>query len=87
MALLNNGIYLTGVVRPNRKNMPEFRNDKDMARGDNEVKNATNAPIICVKWVDNKSVHLVSSCDNGMSFTNVKRRKKGHRIRSQSSSS
>ena len=72
-ALLNNGIYLTGVVRPNRKNMPEFRNDKDMARGDIEVK---NAPIICVKWVDNKSVHLISSCDNGMSFTNVKRREK-----------
>ena len=45
-ALLNNGIYLTGVVRSNRKNMPEFRNDKDMARGDIEVKNATNAPII-----------------------------------------
>ena len=48
-----------------------------MARGDIEVKNETNAPIICVKWVDNKSVHLISSCDNGMSFTNVKRRKKG----------
>ena len=48
-----------------------------MARGDIEVKNATNAPIICVKWVDNKSAHLISSCDNGMSFTNVKRRKKG----------
>ena len=29
-----------------------------MARGDIEVKNATNAPIICVKWVDNKSVHF-----------------------------
>ena len=41
------------------------------------MKNATNAPIICVKWVDNKSVPLISSCDNGMSFTNVKRRKKG----------
>ena len=40
------------------------------------MKNATNAPIICVKWVDNKSVHLISSYDNGMSFTNVKRRKK-----------
>ena len=57
--------------------MPEFRNDKDMARGDIEVKNETNAPIICVMWVDNKSVHLISSYDNGMSFTNVKRRKKG----------
>ena len=57
--------------------MPEFRNDKDMAKGDIEVKNATNAPIICVKWVDNKSVHLISSCDNGMSFMNVKRRRKG----------
>ena len=34
MALLDNGIYLTGVVRPNRKNMPDLRNDKDMARGD-----------------------------------------------------
>ena len=63
--------------------MPEFRNDKDMARGDIVVKNATNAPIICVKWVDNKSVHLISSCDNGMYFTNVKRRKKVNRIRSQ----
>ena len=57
--------------------MPEFRNDKDMARGDIEVKNETNAPIICVMWVDNKSVHLISSYDNGMSSTNVKRRKKG----------
>ena len=74
---MNNGISLTGVVRPNRKNMLEFRNDKDMARGDIEVKNATNALIICNKWVDNKSVHLISSCDNGMSFTNVKRGEKG----------
>ena len=57
--------------------MPEFRNDKDMARGDIKVKNETNAPIICVKWVDNKSFHLISSYDNGMSFTNVKQRKKG----------
>ena len=48
-----------------------------MARGDIEVKNETNASILCVKWVDNKSVHLISSYDNGMSFTNVKRRKKG----------
>ena len=54
-----------------------------MARGDIEVKNATNAPIICVKWVDNKSVHLISSCNNGMSFTNVKQRKKVNRIKSQ----
>ena len=36
-----------------------------------------HAPIICVMWVDNKSVHLISSYDNGMSFTNVKRREKG----------
>ena len=81
-ALLNNGIYLTGVVRPNRKNMPEFRNDKDMARGDIEVKNATNAPIICVKWVDNKSVHLISSCDD-VFYECKTEREKVNQIKSQ----
>ena len=36
--------------------MPEFRNDKDMAREEIEVKNETNAPIICVKWVDQVAI-------------------------------
>ena len=57
--------------------MPEFRSDKGMIRGDVDVKSATNAPIACVKWLDNKSVHIISSCDSGMSTTNVTRRKKG----------
>ena len=48
-----------------------------MSRGDIDVKSASNAPITCVKWLDNKGVHLLSSWDNGISTTNVTRRKKG----------
>ena len=69
MSILNVGIYFTGVVKANRKYMLEFRNDNLMSRGDIDVKSASNAPITSVKWVDNKGVHLLSSCDNGISTT------------------
>ena len=50
LSLLNSGIYLTGVVKNNRKLMPEFKSDKDMSRGDMDIKSAKNVPIMCVKW-------------------------------------
>ena len=57
--------------------MPEFRSDKGMIRGDIDIKSATNATIACVKWLDNTSVHIISSFDSGMTTTNVTCRKKG----------
>ena len=48
-----------------------------MSRGDMDIKSAKNVSIMCVKWVDNKCVHLLSSCDDGHATANVLRRVKG----------
>ena len=57
--------------------MPEFKSDKDMSRGDMDIKSAKNVPIMCIKWVDNKCVHLLSSCNDSHATANVLHRVKG----------
>ena len=59
---LCNGIYATGTVRQQRKNMPDklkLKSDKEMIRGDNDWV-ASNV-IVVVKWMDTRSVQLISN--------------------------
>ncbi|XP_040264689.1 piggyBac transposable element-derived protein 4-like [Bufo bufo] len=53
-------IYLCGTVRVDRKNMPKnLKADKEMKRGDVDTMSANG--ITCVKWMDNRSVTLLSN--------------------------
>ena len=70
------GLYGLGTVRSNRKHLPEMKKDKDMNRGDHQIKFCKN--IACIKWMDNKSVFLVgSNLEEIVSISNVQRRQKG----------
>ena len=73
--LLDKGVYATGTVRPNRKNMPQnLPEDKSMQRGDSAGVCANG--LSAVKWMDTRSVILLSNfhCPNAIS--NVTRREK-----------
>ena len=57
--LLEMGIYATGTVRANRKHMPILKQDKEMSRGEHDWFSANHLSVI--KWMDNKSVILLSN--------------------------
>ncbi|XP_047122926.1 piggyBac transposable element-derived protein 4-like [Hydra vulgaris] len=58
--MLQKKIYLCGTVRIDRKYMPNnFKPDKEMKRGDMDAMTANG--ITCVKWMDNRSVTLLSN--------------------------
>ena len=53
-------IYLCGTVRADRKHMPKnLKSDKEMKRGDTDAMTANG--VTCVKWMDNRSVQLLSN--------------------------
>ena len=58
------GIYGNETVRANRKQVPKIINDKQMKRGDFEFLFSGNT-MDC-KWMDNRSVLLLSSALEGM---------------------
>jgi hypothetical protein len=76
--MLQKKIYLCGTVRVDRKHMPKnFKPDKEMKRGDMDTMTANG--ITCVKWMDNRSVTLLSNflpCSKH-DVTHVLRRKAG----------
>ena len=55
--LLEMGIYATGTVRTNRKNMPVLKHDKEMKRGEHDWFSANH--LSAIKWMDNKPVILL----------------------------
>ena len=57
--LLEMGIYAAGTVRANRKHMPILKQDKEMSRGEHDCFSANHVSVI--KWMDNKSVILLSN--------------------------
>ena len=57
--LLEMGIYATGTVRANRKHMPILKQEKEMSRGEHDWFSANHLSVI--KWMDNKSVILLSN--------------------------
>ena len=69
-------IYGVGTVRSNRKNMPRFKPDKEMKRGDCQF--LFSQDVVCCKWMDNRSVTMIATNVEGCnSLATVQRRAKG----------
>ena len=79
--LFQKGIYGIGTVRANRKQMPKMIDDKQMKRGDCEFLFSGNT--MACKWMDNRSVLLLSSALEGMNdILSVQRREKSSKTKS-----
>ena len=68
-------IYATGTVRANRKNMPVLKHDKEMKRGEHGWFSSNH--LSAIKWMDNKSVILLSNYFNLKETQQIERRVKG----------
>ena len=78
--LFQKGIYGIGTVRANRKQMPKMIDDKQMKRGDCELLFSGNK--MAGKWMDNRSVLLLSSALEGMNdMLSVQTREKGSKTK------
>ena len=55
--LLNRGMYFVGIVRKDRKGLLQFK-------GDNEMHFCKDSHLMALKWIDNKSVHMITSLIN-----------------------
>jgi hypothetical protein len=76
-SLLHKGIYSCGTVRSNRKFMPKsLKNDKCMKRGDIDYVSANK--VNCVKWMDNRSVLMLSNFISPEEKTTARRRQQGN---------
>ena len=73
--LLEIGIYATGTVRVNRKNMPVLKHDKEMKRGEQDWFSSNH--LSAIKWMDNKSVILLSNYFNPKEKQQIERIVKG----------
>ena len=60
--LLQMGIYATGTVRANQKNMPVLKHDKEMKHSEHDWFSSNH--LSAIKWMDNKSVILSSNYFN-----------------------
>ena len=72
--LFEMGIYATGTARANRKNMPVLKHAKEMKRGEHDWFSSNHLPAI--KWMDNKSVILLSNYFNPKETQQIERRVK-----------
>ena len=72
--LLEMEIYATGTARANRKNMPVLKHDKEMKRG--ELDWFSSNHLSAIKWMDNKSVILLSNYFNPKETQQIERRVK-----------
>ena len=73
--LLEMGVYVTGTVRANRKKMPVLKHDKEMKRGEHDWFSLNH--LSAIKWMDNKSVVLLSNYFNPKETQQIERRVKG----------
>ena len=73
--LLEMTIYATGTVRANRKNMPVWKHDKEMKRGEHDWFSSNHLSVI--KWMDNNSVILLSNYFNPKKTQQIERTVKG----------
>ena len=78
--LLEMGIYATGTVRANRKNMPVLKHDKEMKHGKHDWFSSNH--LSAIKWMDNKSVTLLSKYFNPKETQQIERRVKGSKDKS-----
>ncbi|XP_030747068.1 piggyBac transposable element-derived protein 4-like [Sitophilus oryzae] len=73
--LRQQNLYACGTVNSTRKNLPKFKTDKELKRGDFDWY-SSNTGLAAVKWRDRRSVHLLSNYHNPSSSTEVKRKEK-----------
>ena len=78
--LFQKGIYGVGTVRANRKQMPKMINDKQMKKVGCEFLFSGNT--MACKWIDNRSVLLLSLSFEGMNDIVSERREKGSMTKS-----
>ena len=74
--LHDQGMNFVGVVRKDRKGLPSFKDDKKMQRRANEMFYCKEENLMAAKWIDNRSVHVISSIINS-DMSSVERRVKG----------
>ena len=72
---LEMGIYATGTVRANRKNMPVLKHDKETKRGEHDWFSSNH--LSAIKWMDNMSVILLFNYFNPKEKQQIERRVKG----------
>ena len=76
-ALKERGIFYTGTVQKKRRGLPEFIADKQMKRGDLKCYVEGKDGIATVRWMDNRSLQMITTADSCHLTTTVKRRQKG----------
>ena len=69
------GIYATGTVTTNRKNMPVLKHDREMKHSEHDWFSSNH--LSAIKWMDNKSVILLSNYFNPKETQQIERRVKG----------
>ena len=79
LKLFEDGIYATGTVRSNQKQMPTLKADQQMKRGEHDWLACDT--ISATKWMDNWSVILLSNCHNPDVVQEINRRVKGSKER------
>ena len=74
--LRENHVLATGTIRSNRRYLPkDLSLDKQMKRGDSDARQHDG--VFLVKWMDNRSVLLVSTACRPDASSDVERRQKG----------
>ena len=73
--LLEMGIYATGTVRAYRKHIPILKQDKEMKQG--EYNWFSTNHLSAIKWMDNKSIILLSNYLNPKEMQQINCRVKG----------
>ncbi|XP_047098638.1 piggyBac transposable element-derived protein 4-like [Schistocerca piceifrons] len=74
--ILNSGIYSIGTVRANWKGLPSVMKDKcTLKRGEFQFQFKRGTAVI--KWMDNKTVAILTTSDNPSDTTLVSRKNRG----------
>ena len=72
-------MQLMRTVRANRKNMPVLKHDKEMKRGEHDWFSSNH--FSAIKWMENKSVILLSNYFNPKEMLQIERRVKGAKVK------
>ena len=73
--LLEMGIYATDTVRADRNNIPVLKHGKEIKRSEHDWLSSNH--LSAIKWMDNKSVILLSNYFNPKETQQIERRVKG----------
>ena len=76
LKLFGDEIYATGTARSNRKHIPTLKADTQMKRGEHDWL-ACDIISAIEKWMDNRSVILLSNYNNQNVVQEINRRVKG----------